>query len=69
MISFKNSIITYVLGALKKRLPVTFLLRSQNLCLIEKKMIIIIFRGYIFFYYTSREFPIQNFHRRTTDIL
>ena len=20
-------------------------------------------------YYTSREFPIQNFHRRTTDIL
>ena len=23
----------------------------------------------ILFYYTSREFPIQNFHRRTTDIL
>ena len=23
----------------------------------------------ISFYYTSREFPIQNFHRRTTDIL
>ena len=23
----------------------------------------------IFCYYTSREFPIQNFHRRTTDIL
>ena len=24
---------------------------------------------YIYIYYTSREFPIQNFHRRTTDIL
>ena len=24
---------------------------------------------HICFYYTSREFPIQNFHRRTTDIL
>ena len=23
----------------------------------------------IFYYYTSREFPIQNFHRRTADIL
>ena len=23
----------------------------------------------IYYYYTSREFPIQNFHRRTTDIL
>ena len=26
-------------------------------------------RDNIFFYYTSPEFPIQNFHRRTTDIL
>ena len=31
--------------------------------------LIVYIEGNIYIYYTSREFPIQNFHRRTTDIL
>ena len=35
-------------GCIKKRLKEMFLLRAQNLCLIEKNLIIILFGGFIF---------------------
>ena len=43
---------------------------NKNLCLTSKfRYGLVTLNTGIFFYYTSREFPIQNFHRRTTDIL
>ena len=56
------------------KINITFSEKVMSQYIIPQYMIINLRNNHIpqhdiFHYYTSRQFPIQNFHRRTTDIL